>query len=451
MRRIVIPLSLIALVIAGLFVWRHYSAGSEAGGGPGAGGGGGGPPGGMMLPVEAMTVKPEPLGRGLSTVGTLRADESVVVRPEIAGRVVKIHFTEGQRVKAGALLFSLDSSVQRAALREAQANLENARRAATRSEELASGNLISRSELENAQAQLHVSEARVASARAQVDKTQLRAPFDGVVGLREVSVGAYVNFGLALVNLVRLDPMEVDFSLPESDLGLVKAGQLITVTLDAFRGETFKGEVTAIDPMMDINSRSAKLRAQIENPEYKLRPGLFARIVLGTGSDATALLVPEQALLQQGETRFVYRIVDGKAARTEVQTGQRVPGKVEIVKGLKPRDQVITAGQGKPMMMDGMPVVVVPAAGGAGGPPGGAPGAPGAGAAPGGAPAAGGQPAAGQPAAGEPAAGQPAAGQPAGGEQGGKAPPPSGEAAQPGGAAASAKPTEPAGNETRKD
>jgi membrane fusion protein, multidrug efflux system len=441
MRRIVIPLTLIALVIAGLLVWRNLGADSAAGGGPAAGGGGGGPPGGMMLPVEAVTVKPEPLGRGLSTVGTLRADEAIVVRPEIAGRVVKIHFTEGQRVKAGAPLFSLDSSVQRAALREAQATLENARRTSTRSEELARGDLISRSELENAQAQLSVAEARVSSARAQLQKTSLVAPFDGVVGLREVSVGAYVNFGQALVNLVRLDPMEVDFSLPESDLGLVKAGQPITVTVDALRGETFKGEVTAIDPMMDINSRSARLRAQIDNDDYKLRPGLFARIVLGTGSNETALLVPEQALLQQGETRFVYIIVDGKAKRAEVKTGQRVPGKLEIVSGLKPGDQVITAGQGKPMMHEGMPVVVLPSGGGQ---PGGAPGgAPAAG-------AAGGKPGAGAPAAsGQPEAGQPAGGQPAD-DRSGKAPPP-GEAAQPQGAAAAAKPAESGGDGTRKD
>jgi membrane fusion protein, multidrug efflux system len=439
MRRIVIPLTLIALVIAGLLVWRNLGADSEAGGGPAAGGGGG-PPGGMMLPVEAVTVKAEPLGRGVSTVGTLRADEAIVVRPEIAGRVVKIHFTEGQRVKAGAPLFSLDSSVQRAALREAQATLENARRTSTRSEELARGDLISRSELENAQAQLSVAEARVSSARAQLQKTALVAPFDGVVGLREVSVGAYVNFGQALVNLVRLDPMEVDFSLPESDLGLVKAGQPITVTVDALRGETFKGEVTAIDPMMDINSRSARLRAQIDNDDYKLRPGLFARIVLGTGSNETALLVPEQALLQQGETRFVYIIVDGKAKRAEVKTGQRVPGKLEIVSGLKPGDQVITAGQGKPMMHEGMPVVVLPSGGGQPGAPGGAPAAG----------AAGGKPGAGAPAAsGQPEAGQPAGGQPAG-DKSGKAPP-TGGAAQPEGAAAAAKPAESGGDGTRKD
>ena len=436
MRRIVIPLILIALVIAGLLVWRSSGADSDAGGAAGAGGGGGGPPGGMMLPVEAITVKPEPLGDGVSTVGTLRADESIVVRPEIAGRMVKIHFTEGQRVKAGARLFSLDSSLQRAALREAQATLENARRNSTRSEELAQGNLISRAELENAQAQLHVAEARVASARAQLEKTSLLAPFDGVVGLREVSVGSYVTVGQALVNLVRLDPMEVDFSLPESSLGQVKPGQPVTVTVDALRGESFKGEVIAVDPMMDVTSRSARVRAQIDNSDYKLRPGLFARVSLGTDGEGTALLVPEQALLQQGETRFVYRIVDGKAKRTEVKTGKRVPGKLEIVEGIKAGDQVITAGQGKPMMNDGMPVVVVPSAGGAqGGAPaaGGQPGA----AAAGGAPAAGGQPAGGEPAAGQ-----------QGGQQAGKAPP---AGADPGGAAAAAKPTESASDGTRKD
>jgi membrane fusion protein (multidrug efflux system) len=328
----------------------------------------------MQLPVEAVTVKPERLGSGLATVGTLRADEWVVVRPEIAGVVDKIHFEEGQRVKAGATLFTLDDSVQRAALREAEATLANARLAANRAVELSKGNLISRSELENAQAQLGVSEARVASARAQLGKTRLVARFPGVVGLREVSIGAYVNFGQAMVNLVRLDPMEVDFNLPESQLAGIEVGQPVTVTLDAYRGETFRGELKAIDPMMDVNSRSAKLRASIDNQEYKLRPGLFARISLGTRTNDNAILVPEQALLQQGETRFVYRIVDGKAARTEVTTGQRVPGRLEIVKGLKPGDQVIVAGQGKPMMQDGMPVMVLPSGGGA---PGGAPGAPG--------------------------------------------------------------------------
>ncbi|HWM86533.1 MAG TPA: efflux RND transporter periplasmic adaptor subunit [Kofleriaceae bacterium] len=460
MRRIVTPLILIVLVILGVLLWRHFSGGETAAGG-GPGGGGGGPPGGMQLPVEAMTVQPEPLAGGLSTVGTLRADESVVVRPEVPGRLIKIHFAEGQRVKAGAPLFSLDSSVPRANLREAVATLENARRTSARSVELASGSLISRSELENAQAQLSVNEARVASSRAQLGKMNLTAPFGGVVGLREVSVGAYVTAGQALVNLVRLDPMEVDFSLPERDLDRVAVGQPLAITVDAFPGQTFEGRVDAIDPMMDINTRSARLRAQIENPDYKLRPGLFARISLDTGGGAKALLVPEQALLQQGETRFLFRIVDGKASRTEVKTGRRVPGKLEITQGIKAGDQVIIAGQGKPMMTDGMPVVVVPGSDAKAAAPGGAPpGGPGAGqGAPGAAPAGdkGAAAPAGDKGAAAPAgdkgaaapAGDKGAAAPTGAAPGGEGGAPAG-AAKPADAPPSAGAEQPAGD-TRKD
>jgi membrane fusion protein (multidrug efflux system) len=419
MHRIVIPLALLGALVIGLIIWQSRGGDPAAGGGPGGpGGGGGGPPGGMQLPVEAMTVQPEQLAHGLTTVGTIRADEWVVVRPEVPGRIVKIHFTEGERVEPGAVLFTLDASVPRAALREAQANLENARRINTRTTELANQQLISRTELDNAQAQLSVSEARVASARAQLEKMTLVAPFGGVVGLREVSVGAFVTVGQTMVTLARLDPIEVDFSLPERDLARAAVGRKLTLTVEAFAGETFTGKIEAIDPMMDVNSRSARLRAQVDNPDHKLRPGLFARINLDTGEGAKALMVPEQALLQQGDIRFVYKIVNGKAARTEVKTGQRLPGKVEVIDGLKAGDQVITAGQGKPMMMDGMPVMVLPAGGGK--PPG-----------PGGAPPAGGQPApapaskeakpAAQPAPAEakaapPAASKPAAAEPAAGE-----------------------------------
>lgn len=321
----------------------------------------GGPPGAMALPVEAVTVKLEPLRAGLSTVGTLRADESVVIRPEVSGRLVQIHFKEGQRVKQGDALFTLDPAVARAALSEAQANLENARRANARATDLGSRQLLSKSEVDTAKAQLGVTQARVESARAQLDKTTIVAPFDGVIGLREVSAGEVVSPGQALVNLVRLDPMEVDFSVPESDFGLVAVDQPVVVTVDAFPGQNFEGRVSAIEPVIDINSRSAKLRAAIGNPEYKLRPGLFARITLGVGdAGATAILIPEQALLQEGETRFVYVVRDGKAARANVTTGQRLPGRVAVVEGLKEGDQVITAGQGKPMMYEGAAVMVVP-------------------------------------------------------------------------------------------
>jgi membrane fusion protein (multidrug efflux system) len=327
----------------------------------------GGPPGAMAMPVEAVTVKAEPLQQGLTTVGTLRADESVVIRPEINGRLVAVHFEEGQRVAKGDKLFSMDASVTAADLREAEANYENARRGNERATDLGARQLLSRSDVDAARAQLGVTQARVASALAQLEKTTIMAPFSGVIGLREVSVGEVLSPGQALVNLVRLDPMEVDFSLPESALASVAAGQPVRLTVDAYAGETFSGEVLAVEPVIDVNSRSAKVRARVPNPDYRLRPGLFARVTLEVGeAGASAIVIPEQALLQEGDTRFVYVVRDGKAARAVVRTGARLPGRVAIIEGLSEGDQVITAGQAKPMMFEGAEVMVVPTPGMAG-------------------------------------------------------------------------------------
>ncbi|WP_084087601.1 efflux RND transporter periplasmic adaptor subunit [Aerolutibacter daejeonensis] len=324
-------------------------------------GGAGGPPGGMQLPVETVTLQPQALAGGLQTVGSLRADESVVVRPEVGGRVTRIHFTEGGRVAAGQPLFTLDGSLAQASLNEAAANLENSRRTIARAEQLSRENLIAQSDLDKARAQLGVDQARVASARTALSKMTLSAPFSGQVGLRSVSVGEFVNVGQDLVTLVKLDPIEVDFSVPETVLDQLRNGQKIDIIVDAFPGDAFGGKVVAIDPVIDPNTRSAKLRAQIPNPDFRLRPGQFAKLQLDTGTgDAKALMVPEQALMQDGDTRFVYLVVDGKAKKTTVKTGTRTPGLVQVVEGLKAGDVVITAGQAKPMMHDGMPVMSLP-------------------------------------------------------------------------------------------
>lgn len=329
-----------------------------------AGAAAGGPPGGMQLPVEAVTVQPQPLSGGLQTVGSLRADESIVVRPEVGGRIERIHFEEGGRVSAGQALFTLDASVARAALNEAEANLENSRRANARAAELAESQLIARSDYDQTRAAFAVDQARVASARAALSKMTLRAPFSGRIGLREVSVGDFVSVGQDLAPLVRMDPIKVDFSVPEGALSRIATGQPIDVTVDAFPGETFAGKVVAIAPVIDPNSRSVQLRAEIPNPDGRLRPGQFAKLVLDTSEGAAkGLLVPEQALMQEGETRFVYTVVDGKAHKAVVQTGIRVPGKVQVVEGLKAGDVVITAGQAKPMMHEGMGVMVLPEGG----------------------------------------------------------------------------------------
>jgi membrane fusion protein (multidrug efflux system) len=316
------------------------------------------------MPVEAATLKAEPLAAGVQTVGSLRADESVVVRPEVGGRIVRIHFTEGGRVSAGQPLFTLDGSTAQAALNEATANLENSRRAVARAGQLAEQKLIAASDYDKAKAAFGVDQARAASARTALSKMTLSAPFSGQIGLREVSVGDFVSVGQDLVTLVRLDPIEVDFSVPENTLSQLKNGQKITITVDAFPKDVFGGEVVAIDPVIDPNSRSAKLRAQIANPDFRLRPGQFAQLQLDTGGNRTdALLVPEQALMQDGNTRYVYTVVDGKAHRVEIKTGVRVPGKVQVIEGLKAGDVVITAGQTKPIMHEGLGVQPLPPGG----------------------------------------------------------------------------------------
>lgn len=329
---------------------------------PEAQGGEGGPPGGgeMQLPVEAITVAPQPLSAGLQTVGSLRADETVTVRAEVPARITRIHFEEGGHVAEGQPLFTLDASLPEAALKEAQANLENSRRAAARSKELLAGKLVAQADYDKARAALGVDEARVNSAQATLAKYTIRAPFSGQVGLRNVSVGAFVTAGQELISLVRVDPIEVDFSVPERALTQLSRGQAIRIEVDAFPGDRFGGRVLAIDPSIDAGTRSVKLRAQIGNPDGRLRPGQFARLQLEQAGDTQALLVPEQALMQDGDTRFVYTVVDGKARKTVVKTGARVPGKVEIVEGVQPGAVVITAGQAKPMTHDGMGVMVLP-------------------------------------------------------------------------------------------
>jgi membrane fusion protein, multidrug efflux system len=355
MRRVLPIVIVVALLLAGFLAWRHFHAPDPAAAAAG-------PPGGMPpVQVESVTLQPEPLQQGLRTVGTLRADESVVVRPEIAGRIVEIHFTEGAPVAKGAPLFTLDSSVLRAELNEAQANLVKSKRADARADELSQRQLIAKSDVDTVRAELGVDQARVASAQAQLAKTTIHAPFDAVAGLREVSVGEFVNPGQALVGLGSIDPIEVDFSLPESEIRHVKVGQPVRLEVDAYPGREFTGTVSAIAPAIDINSRSAKVRAKVSNSEYLLRSGLFARVTLeADGGTREALMLPEQALLQQGDTRYVYRVVDGKAVRSDVQTGRRVPGRIEIVSGLSAGDQVVTAGQSKPMMFGGAAVSVQP-------------------------------------------------------------------------------------------
>ncbi len=296
-------------------------------------------------PVEAVKVKTEAIVMETTAVGTLLSNETVIVRPEIEGRLTEIAFEEGTTVKKGQLLFKLDASIYRAELNDAQARLSLAATNFERSQELFKKKAGTERGLDEARAAYRVAEAAVELARARMTKTTIEAPFEGVVGLRHVSTGDYVTAGKDLVNLEDIDPLKVEFAVPERYLSAVREGQIVRLTADAFPAETFEGAIYAINPQIDTSGRSIQVRARISNEDGKLRPGLFVRVKVQLGQREQAIIIPEEALVPRGKDRFVFKIIDGKAVETAVQIGIRRVGEVEITSGLAADDMVITAGQ----------------------------------------------------------------------------------------------------------
>jgi membrane fusion protein (multidrug efflux system) len=294
--------------------------------------------------VEVIQVRTGPLDRSWSAVGSLKANESVIVRPEIAGRITRIGFEEGQRVKIGTPLFELDDSVFLAQIAQAKANLELSTRNARRAEELFGRGLLSASERDMSRASLEANEAALRLARAQAAKTVIQAPFTGRAGLRGAAIGDYVNPGQDLVVLEDLDHMKLEFRLPELALPDIAVGQPVQLELDAYPGKTFAAQLYALDSRVADDTRSIAARARLDNPDGSLRPGMFARVTLVVSRKADAVLIPEQALLARGGKSFVYTVEGGKAVETEVQVGQRRTGEVEVVSGLQAGQTIVTSG-----------------------------------------------------------------------------------------------------------
>jgi membrane fusion protein, multidrug efflux system len=297
------------------------------------------------VPVEAAKVIAAPLSEQVTAIGTILSNEAVIVSSEIPGRLKDIHFQEGQPVEKGAPLFTLDDSVYRAQLADAEAKLKLAEQTHKRTSQLFTNKYATAQSADESASNLAVSNAAVELARVQLEKAHIVAPFSGIVGLRHVSVGEYIAAGQALVNLEAIDPVKADFRVPEKFLPAIRVGQTIRIRVDAFPDEGFEGKVYAIDPRLDVAGRSLLVRAMVPNKEQRLRPGLFARISVLLQLKEDALSVPEQAIVPQGDSQFVFKIVDGKAQLTKVVTGTRREGRVEIVEGLAAGDQVVTAGQ----------------------------------------------------------------------------------------------------------
>lgn len=306
--------------------------------------------------VVAVPVKRVPFAQEVEAVGTARANEAVDITAKLSNRITAIHFREGQQVKAGQVLVEFDSEQARATLAEAEAALKDSQSQYKRSRELYATKALSEAQLDQIEATLKANEARVAGARSQLNDTIIRAPFSGRVGLRHVSVGSYVTPGTVITTLDDTSVIKLDFSVPEVFLSALQEGLPITARTSAYPDVEFKGRVGSIDSRLDPVSRSIVVRAHIDNPDGRLRPGMFLTVKL-IRPGAPALMLPEEALVPEGSKKYVFIVVDGKAVRTEVETGRRRPGEVEIVSGLAEGDLVVTQGTQK--IRDGVPVTVV--------------------------------------------------------------------------------------------
>jgi len=317
--------------------------------------------------VEAAKVQVVSLADEAQAVGNLRSRQSVVIRPEVGGRITQLNFRDGDRVRKGQLLVQFDDQLQRAQVQQSQAELSIAQANHKRNQELVGQGFISQRSVDESAANLQVSQATAARLR-------IVAPFDGVTGIRTVNVGDYLKDGADVVNLEDLDALYVDFRLPERFQAKVKRGQRATVDVDALPGRKFVAVVQAIDPLLDANGRSVAVRGCIDNRQLQLRPGMFARVNAVFGERDDAQVVPEEALIPQGQRQFVMRLVPrtGEDAgtwtteRVEVKVGVRRPGRVEISGDIKPGDTVVTAGQQR-VQRDGTVVRVVDVARAAGG------------------------------------------------------------------------------------
>ena len=285
------------------------------------------------VPVEVVTLAPQRVAEELQAVGTMRSNQSVQLRPEVTGRVAVIGFRDGALVKQGQLLVGLDASLNEAEVAQARAELDLARANLKRTADLASKNFVSSSAQDTAQSNVTVLEARLQLAEARLAKMRIAAPFDGVVGIRTVSVGDVVRDGTDLVNIEDIRRLKVDFRLPERSFTKLKPGLAVEVTTDALAGSTFRGQIEAINPRLDAAGRSLEVRAELPNADGRLRPGMF------------------------GDSFLVYRVDGEVARRVPVRLGVRRDGLVELLGEVKAGDRIVTAGVR--VQRDGQPVRVV--------------------------------------------------------------------------------------------
>lgn len=298
--------------------------------------------------VELTTVERGTIRDMVHLVGQLEAEESVSVRAETEGIIESVAFEEGQEVERGQLLFKLRDDQQAARFREAEAQLALAADAYERAKTLARQKSISQAELDTATAEWQVARARRDMAQVDLDRTEIRAPFDGVLGARLVSPGKRIDPDIDLLHIEAVDRLRLVFTVPEIALRVVRVGMSVEVAVAPLPGKTFPGQVYFVAPALDPTNRRLLLKAWVPNEEHHLRPGLFATIQVEVDRRENALIVPESALAYDSRGSFVWRVSDDLVAeRVPVELGLRRPGEVELTSGLEAGDRIVSAGINK--------------------------------------------------------------------------------------------------------
>jgi membrane fusion protein (multidrug efflux system) len=315
------------------------------------------------VPVEVAAAAAGTMRERIEAVGTTLARQAVDVVALSGGRVAEIDLRPGQQVEAGAVLVRLDDRMQQAAVAEARASLREAQLALERAQKLRANNTVAQATVDELQATFDGARARLDGAEKQLADRTVRAPFAGVVGMRRVDVGARVDDNTVLTTLDDLAELEVEFSVPEVYFGRVRGGQPVIATSAAFPGRTFDGRIATIDTRIGEVSRAFRVRAVIPNPDLTLPAGMFMHVTVVL-EERPAVLIPEEAVLAEGDSTFVFTLKDARAERRQVRLGQREAGAVEVLDGLMAGDVVVESGLQR--LRDGVAVEVATApAGGA--------------------------------------------------------------------------------------
>lgn len=308
--------------------------------------------------VETAVIKPTAYENKISSTGTLLSIPGTVVKPEIAGRITKIYFKSGQNVEKGTVLIEINPDIAKAKLESAQAELRLNKLNFERSQKLYNNKPrdISKSAFDEARANYDKAKALADGAKAVFDQTTIEAPFSGKLGISQVNEGDFVTIGQSIVNLQTMDPLKVDFSIPEGYLRKIAVGQKVVLKTDSYPQENFGGTVEAIESLINPNTRTLNVRANVPNKDGKLIPGGFAEVSLQI-SKKEDIMIPQTAIVYSATGNYVFKVVDGKAVKTTITIGKKDSKSAIVKSGLKTGDIIVISGQLK--IQPGAPVIVV--------------------------------------------------------------------------------------------